>query len=338
MSTDQHFPSVHEGVQSFALSIIVVSYNTRDITLACLDSLAVELKRLPPASVEVIVVDNDSTDGSAEALAGHPAITTYMPLGQNIGFGRANNLAARHASGEYILLLNPDTIVLERAIVHLLDFARSNPDAGIWGGRTLFADGRLNPGSCWGRMTAWNQLCRATGLTGLFKGSEIFNGEAYGSWPRDYIRHVDIVSGCFFLTTRALWRQLDGFDPLFWMYGEEADFCLRAGRVGYRPMITPAATIIHLGGASERTRTGKMVKLLAAKASLIRRHWRPHLVPVGLVLLEAWPFSRWLFLSIVSRLTGSTGLRQSAGVWREIWDARGEWRLGYEAACGAPAE
>lgn len=316
-------------LQGIELSIIVVSYNTRNLTLACLNSLKQEIARLPEASVEVIVIDNASTDGSSEALENHPVISRYMPLTTNLGFGAANNLAARYASGEYLLLLNPDTVVLERAIVTLLAFAKTHPKAGIWGGRTLFPDGRLNPSSCWGRMTTWNQLCRALGLTNLFSGTEIFNGESYGGWRRDWIREVDIVSGCFLMTTRDLWDRLYGFDPLFWMYGEEADFCLRSSKLGYRPMITPAATIIHLGGASERTTTQKTIKLLSAKASLIRRHWQPLYVPVGIALLSAWPVSRWLVLGALAVLTRNPTYRQKAIAWHEIWQARTTWRFGY---------
>ncbi len=143
-------------------------------------------------------------------------------------------LAAHHANGRYILLLNPDTVVLNGAIDKLVEFARLNPKARIWGGRTLFADGTLNPSSCWKRMTFWNQFCRATGLTGILLEYDLFNGEASAAGHRDNVRQVDIVSGCFFLIGRELWEALDGFDPDFFMYGEEADLCLRATGISAR--------------------------------------------------------------------------------------------------------
>src|SRR5690606_35725860 len=118
-------------------------------------------------------------------------------------------------------------------------------------------------------------FCVATGLSSLFRGSSLFNPEGYGGWKRDTVREVDIVSGCFFLIRRELWERLGGFDPAFFMYGEEADLCLRARKLGARPMVTPEATIVHYGGASERVRADKMVRLLQAKALLIRRHWGP---------------------------------------------------------------
>ncbi len=308
------------------VSIVIVSYNTREMTLAAIASVVRETRDV---TCEIIVVDNASTDGSADAIANHPAQTALIQLADNIGFGRANNLGAQHATGNYLLLLNPDTIVTDRAIDRLAAFARENPQALIWGGRTIFADGRLNPASCWQRMTPWNLAMRASGLAALFPNSPVFNPEAYGGWPRDSVREVDIVSGCFLLLPRSTWQKLGGFDPVFFMYGEEADLCLRARRIGARPMITPEATIIHYGGASEKTRTGKMVKLLAAKSTLIARHWPRGTAAIGQTLLALWPLSRWLACTILARVRPNAKSRDAAATWQAVWSARPHWRDGY---------
>ena len=283
------------------VSIIVVSYNTLALTRAALDSVVAQTH---VARYEVIAVDNASADGSAGMIASHPIGADLIRLDENIGFARANTLAARRARGRYILLLNPDTVVLESAIDRLVAFADCHPEARIWGGRTYFADGSLNPSSCWKRMTVWNLICRATGLTGLFPRIGAFNSEAYGGWARHHPRHVDIVSGCFLLIDRPLWSALGGFDPIYFMYGEEADLCLRARALGANPLITPSAQIVHYGGASEPARAGKMVRLLAAKETLIERHWNPLLVPLGQALLAAWPLTRMLALSTAAAITG----------------------------------
>ena len=309
------------------VSILVVSYNTCAMTRAALDSILAETKDV---SYEVIAVDNASTDGSAAMIAAHPLRPEFIRLSENRGFARANNLAARRARGRYLLLLNPDTLVLDSAIDKLVAFAKTEPKARIWGGRTLYACGSLNPSSCWGRMTLWNLFCRASGLTGLFPGHQIFNGEAYGGWQRDTVRHVDIVSGCLFLIEKELWDGLNGFDPLFFMYGEEADLCLRAHAFSARPMITPHATIIHYGGASESARAGKMVRLLAAKVSLVDRHWQPLLVPLGRALLAAWPLTRLIATSVRAALVPSASKLETADAWRQIWRRRNEWQHGYE--------
>jgi N-acetylglucosaminyl-diphospho-decaprenol L-rhamnosyltransferase len=231
-----------------------------------------------------------------------------------------------------LLLLNPDTVILDGAIDKLTEFAGEMPTARIWGGRTLFADHSLNPSSCWGRITAWNLFCRASGLTAIYPNSALFNSEAYGGWKRDSVRSVDIVTGCFFLIERSLWDRLGGFNPLFFMYGEEADLCQRARAFGAAPVVTPAATIIHYGGASERVRADKMVRLIAAKASLIDVHWKPAAAPIGRALLAAWPLSRKLATGLNSIFSDSPSIKQEADVWREIWARRAEWRNGYSTS------
>jgi GT2 family glycosyltransferase len=175
----------------------------------------------------------------------------------------------------------------------------------------------------------WNTFCRATGLTGLFSSSETFNAETFGSWQRDVVRPVDIVSGCFFLIKRKFWNKLGGFDPAFFMYGEEADLCLRAKAYGARPMITPNAVIVHYGGASETTRSSKLIKLLSAKATLIKRHFPDRQKRAGLMLLMIWPLSRWLALHVAAAVTRNRDLITKAQTWHTVWQQREQWRDGW---------
>ena len=310
-----------------ALTVIVVSYNTRAMTLECLASLRAETR----ADFETIVVDNASTDGSAEAIAEEFPEMDLLAETANHGFAGANNLAARRARGEYLLLLNPDTVVLDGAVDRLLAFARANPRALIWGGRTLYGDGSLNPASCWGRMTLWNLFCRASGLTGVFPRSELFNSEAYGGWDRSTERAVDIVTGCFLMIRRGTWEALGGFDPAFFMYGEEADLCLRARALGAAPRVTPEAEIVHYGGAADTVRADKMVRLLSGKISLIDRHFPAWRRPLARALFQAWPLSRMIATRALGAVTGREDLRASAASWSEIWARRAEWRGGWRA-------
>ena len=300
------------------LTIIVVSYNTRAMTLDCLRSVR-DRTQTPH---EVIVVDNASSDGSAEAIAAEFPRMRLMPEMENHGFAKANNLAAEHARGEYLLLLNPDTLVLGNAVDRLLAFARANPAAQIWGGRTLNADRTLNPTCCWRRMTLWNVFCRTSGLSGLFPRSELFNAEAYGGWPRDTVREVDIITGCFLMIRRDFWTALGGFDSTYFMYGEEADLCLRAARQGARPLFTPKAEIVHYDGASDTVRAERMVRILRAKVQVIRDHFPALLRPAGLALFRLWPFSRRIAASAVRR-------DEKARIWDEVWKRRAEWRNGF---------
>ncbi|MEL7048133.1 MAG: glycosyltransferase, partial [Pseudomonadota bacterium] len=239
------------------------------------------------------------------------------------------NLASSHARGHRLLLLNPDTVVMDRAIDRLNDFANKNPKASIWGGRTFFEDGRLNPASCWGRMTVWNQFCRTVGLTALFSKSEVFNGETFGNWQRDSVRHVDIVSGCFLLIDTKLWNDLNGFAPIFFMYGEEADLCLRAKQKGARPTITPDAAIIHIGGASERVRADKVIKLLTAKSELIERHMSGWERAIARTCLHIWPRTRWLAGKLKSLAKPSPDLTEQTEAWAEVINRKVEWHNGF---------
>lgn len=308
------------------ISIVVISFNTRDMTLACLASVHAETR----TPFELIVVDNASTDGSAEAIAQAFPDTILIAETRNHGFAPAHRIAIEHATAPWLLLLNPDTVVLEGAIDKLLDHARETPQAGIWGGRTLFADGSLNPTSAWGRTTPFSIVSRILGLSAIFRRSSFFNSEEIGGWNRDTSREVDIVSGCFFLMRRADWDRLGGFDPAFVMYGEEADLCLRARASGFRPRMTPDATIVHHGGASEAVRADKMVRLMRAKMELIRRHFSPATKGIGGALFALWPLSRALAWTLLAR-AGRRGAAERASTWHDIWRRRNEWKSGYSA-------
>lgn len=298
-------------------SIIVVSYGTREMTLECLRTVRDQTE----TPYELIVIDNASPDGSAEAIAAEFPDAIVMAETENHGFARANNIAAKRARGEFILLLNPDTLVLDHALDRLLAFARKTPAARIWGGRTLFADRSLNPTSCWRRMTLWNLFCRASGLATFFPKSALFHSEAYGGWDRSAEREVDIVTGCMLLISRADWAALDGFDRVFFMYGEEADLCLRAARdLGARPRFTPTAEIVHYGGGATTARTEKYVRIMKARVELARRHFSPWARPVALALINIWPWWRAF----------AAGLARRENIWREVWRQRADWRKGFE--------
>jgi len=315
---------MREGGSVNNLSIIMVSYNTKQITLDSLHSLFEQTEGI---TYEVIVLDNDSSDGSAEAIADAFPQVKLIVSKDNLGFAQGNNVAIREATGEYLLLLNPDTVVLNGAIQKLLAFAGEYPDAKIWGGRTQFKDGSLNKASCWGRMTFWSLFCSTFGLTWAFPNSQLFHSEAYGGWPRDSVRHVDIVSGCFFMIEKAFWHKMNGFSREFFMYGEEADLCLRASAFGAKPIITPDATIVHYGGASEKARADKMVRLFTAKVKLIRNHWSPWMQSMGVGLIAISPLSRLAVLSLL-RVSGKKSAIEAYEVWRLIWRKRDHWLQG----------
>ncbi|MCK5614286.1 glycosyltransferase family 2 protein [Candidatus Pacearchaeota archaeon] len=311
------------------VTIIIISFNTKEMTLSCLESI---YQNTSIDNFEVIVLDNNSSDGSADAIAQKFSSVKLIRSNSNHGFALGNNICVRQANSEFILLLNPDTLILKKSIDHLLAFAKCNKSAGIWGGKTLFADNSLNPNSCHQKMTLWNQFCRTFGLARLFKNSPIFASEHYGGWKRDCVREVDIVSGCFFMISLALWRELGGFSKKYFMYGEESNLCLRAQQKGYRPKITPEACIIHYGGASDPVQVEKKIKLFAAKIDLMQDHWHRYAVFFGRTLMMFRVLSRVVAYKILSWLSqGEKQLfnKKMFPVWLTVLQRRKEWLHGY---------
>jgi len=305
--------------------VIIISYNTVDMTLKAIETLYANTQH---TRFDCVVFDNASVDGSAERIGQAFPHVRVIASYDNIGFARANNAVAQTCVTPYLLLLNPDTETHPGAIDALMKFARNRPQAGIWGGRTVFADGGLNIASCWAAPTLRSLFFRALGLTAMFPQSRFINPETYGSWQRDVIREVDIVVGCFLLIGRPLWRTLGGFGHKYYMYGEDADLCLRARKVGFRPAITPDAQITHHVGASTPRNEEKAILVMKSRATLIADHWPGWKIGVGLFFMWLWAGLRF---AITRPFTNSTHplRRQSAARWTAIWKRRAEWLTGY---------
>jgi len=311
------------GEEQPELTVVIVSFNTREMTLKAIETLYEHARDL---KMQVIVWDNDSNDGSCDAISeAFPEVELHRSP-DNLGFAAGNNLAAESARGEWLLLLNSDTEVLPEAIQNLLEFARQNRGAGVVGGRTLFGDGTLNATSCFNKMTVWSLLCNSVGLSAIIPFS-LFNPERSVSAKMDNVQHVDIVTGCFFLLKTELWHELEGFDRRYFMYAEETDFCLRAAKKGYRPMVTPSATIIHHGGASAISSAAKQQQSYRGKATIIRDHFGHFRKPAGLFLLWFTALNRHAGHSLISALRGSRS--DKADMWKGVWAHRKDWLKGY---------
>jgi N-acetylglucosaminyl-diphospho-decaprenol L-rhamnosyltransferase len=305
---------------SAEVAIVIVSYNTRERTLACVRSV---LAHPPAAATEIVVVDNDSADGSADALELEFPTVTVLRSGGNLGFARAVNLGARASRAEYLLLLNPDTVVRPGALPALLAFARTHPEHGVYGGRTFREDGVLDPSSCWGAPTLWSLTCFALGLSTAFAGSPVFDPESLGRWQRDTVREVPVVTGCLLLVSRADFARVGGMDERFFLYGEDAEFSLRAARAGMRPVIVPDAAIVHAVGASTDARGRKMTMVLAGKVTLLRSAWPPLRARVGVGLLAG---------GVLLRAALETLTRRGDRMWMHAWRHRNDWLPGYPEA------
>lgn len=304
------------------VSILIVTYECGAEARDCLASI---FENTSGVDFEVVVVDNASGDGTADMVRAEFPQVRLIALEENAGFATGSNLAASAAEGEYLLLLNPDTVVHEGAVRNLVEFARRHPEHGLYGGRTLRPDGTVDPGSCWALPSLWSLLCFAAMLSTAFKGSRIFDPESLGGWQRDSVREVGIVTGCLMLAPRSVWERLGGFDLRFFMYGEDADLALRAVRAGYRPAITPDAVITHEVGVSSSSRPDKVILLFRGKATLLRKHWAPGKREAGLALLRLGVGLRALLARLPSRRTEKV----DPGAWRDVWRARRTWLAGY---------
>jgi len=306
------------------LDIILVSYNTAEFTKRAIESVYAETRQ---TDFKIIMVDNDSKDNSVDLIATEFPQVEIIQTGSNLGFAGAVNIGAKASNSPYILLLNPDTVVLDGAIDTLMDFAQKTPQAGVWGGITLNNDLSLNPNNARARLTFKTLLFSALGLSKAFNKSCYFNHDNYGCWDRKSERDVDVVTGCFFLTPRTLWEELEGLDETFFMYAEEADYCIRAIKNGFQPRVTPNARIIHHGGVSESNLSGKMLKLLKGKSELINKHAKNWEKPIHKGLLQLHVLNKLISLKLLSFLKKDK--QATLNEWQIVYDQRKEWLKGY---------
>jgi len=230
------------------VSIIIVSWNTRDILRNCLKSVYEQTKNI---TFEVILIDNASSDGTAEMVRNEFPHVNLIKNSQNRGFAAANNQGMKIARGKYILLLNPDTIILNAAINKTLVFAEQNPEAGVIGCQAFWPDGRRQ-NTCFKfpslKLVAIASLC-------FFRMAKPFHipllhPDRYLNYDFNLQHDVDIVAGCFFLIRKNVIEKVGMFDEQFFMYGEEAEWCYRIQKAGWRIRYFPDAHIVHIYGAS----------------------------------------------------------------------------------------
>lgn len=305
------------------VSVVIVSYQTRQLTLRGITALRA---MCTATSYEVIVVDNASTDGSADAVAHTFPDVRVLRLAHNVGFGQAVNAGARLAGGRWLLLVNPDAEPVGDVIAALLHGAETHPGHGIYTGRTLRADGSDDGRSCFGLPTLWSTACFATGLSTMFRRSRLFNPEELPALDRTIAQPVPAVSGCLALVDRMLFESLGGFAPDYFMYSEDIDLCARATAAGARPMLVPGARLVHVGGASS-TAPDKIAMVLRGRFSYLRAHWTRPRATVGRTLLATGVAVR----AAGSRLTGR------AGYWRQVWAQRAVWLPGWPSTPPAAA-
>jgi hypothetical protein len=259
------------------LSVIVVSYNTRDLLDSCLASTEPETRGLKPAalSTEIIVVDNGSTDGSIDMVRAYYPRVHLIEMGENTGFARATNAGIRASMGRYLMLLNSDTVILDRALADMVSFMDAHPDLAAAGPLLLNTDGTIQT-SCFAFTTVGDMLFESLGLTALFPNSPLFNRRGLGGFDRRSVREVDWVSGACLVVRRSATDSVGLLDEGFFMYGEELDWCYRMKQAGLRVAFFPAARVVHHGRASSARARGVLApRALAGRLRYFRKHHGP---------------------------------------------------------------
>ena len=193
-----------------------------------------------------------------------------------------------------------------------------------YGGRTLKPDGSLEPSSCWGAPSLWSLFLFASGITTFFPKNSLLDPESLGSWQRNTVREVGVITGCFLLARRAVWDELGGLDETYWMYGEDADLAIRARKAGYRPVICPDAELVHEVGKSSDTPVAKTLLLYRGKASLVRKQFTGFRRSAGLILLAT---GTGLRAALTKLKSGDAAER-----WQTLWRERRDWLKGYQNA------
>ena len=248
------------------ISVVIVSYNTRDILRRCLEAL---FENTAGVEIQVLVVDNDSRDGSAQMVREEFPGVNLTANQQNTGFAAANNQAFALARGEYILLLNPDAFVKPGAISRAAEFMRQNRGCGVCGGRIVDPDGSLNPSAR--RFPTWfSNFCTLSGLSSRFAESSFFNRHDFGGFAHDRVKEVDWVPGTFMFLRKSMLDDIGFFDERFYIYYEETDLCMRARKAGWKVYFIPEAEVEHIGGASSKTRKDKAYNRASAQVMNFR--------------------------------------------------------------------
>jgi GT2 family glycosyltransferase len=234
------------GACKMKLSIVILCWNDRKVVLDCLRSIYATVKS---TELEVLVSDNGSTDGSVELIRKEFPQAIVIENGTNLRFAKGNNVAIRASRGEYVLILNPDTIIHEGALDGLVRYADQHPEGGAFGCKVLCRNGDFQPVQR-PINTVRSEWCWALGLGVLSRFSEWFHTGIYTNWHGETERKVGWLAGCFILTRGELLRSLGGFDEQFFYFYEDTDLCRRIWESGHPILYTPKFTITHLGGQS----------------------------------------------------------------------------------------
>ena len=255
------------------LSVLVVTYKSMEEIDDCLRTIPQELLG---RSVEVIVVDNDSSDGIAAYVRDQFPDVTLIESPENLGFGRASNLAYEESSGEYVLFLNPDTVSNEEAYLGCLERLAEDENIGIISPKLVMANGEMDLACRRSIPTIWDGFCRATGLASAFPRVRLFSGYNLTHLADDESYDVGSVNGAFMMAPRGALLRFGVFDEQLFMYAEDLDLCYRCRQAGFRVVYNGRLSLVHLKGMSSNKDSEKMAgAIFSATKQFYLKHFNP---------------------------------------------------------------
>ena len=250
------------------LSVVILNYNVKHFLNLCLESVVEATQNI---KAEIIVVDNASQDGSVAMMAQKFPQVRCIANKENFGFSKGNNIGVKHAQGEYICILNPDTVVSETTFESLLDFCKQNDNVGVVGPKLVDGSGLFLKECKRGAPTPWNAF---TKITGLYKLSSRWFGAYYNmKLAKDTTGKTAAVVGAFMLLKKSIYNEIEGFDESFFMYFEDDDFCYRIARLGYQNYYVPTTKCIHFKGESTLRDKQFQVRFQAGINQFYQKHF-----------------------------------------------------------------
>lgn len=246
------------------LSIVMINYNTKKLTEQAIQSI---LDTKPLCSFEIIIVDNSNQP--EQFFTQQFANTKILSGVENRGFAHGCNTGAAVAQGDYLLFLNSDTIMNKNTLDASVEYLQQHTEVGGLGVQVVLQNGELDHACKRGFPTPWNAFCYFSHLDRLFSKVACLNGYRLNHLDRNKIHQVDAVTGAYLLMPAKLYRQLGGFDEIFFMYGEDLDLCWKIKAAGYQVVYYPFVTCLHLKGQSGKAASNPLVKYHFYNAMLI---------------------------------------------------------------------
>ncbi len=289
------------------LSVVIVSYNVKFFLEQCLSSLkkAIDGSSVLNSNTEVFVIDNASTDGTIDFL--NPLFPDFCFIQNNIntGFAKANNQAVSLSKGDFLLFLNPDTIVAEDSLDICVSFFKTMPDAGAVGVKMIDGAGNYLAESKRGFPTPAASFFKMMGFTSLFPRSKLFSAYYLGHIHKDSPHSIDVLPGAFMMIRKMIIDIIGGFDEQFFMYAEDIDLSFRIKQIGYQNYYLPQSFIIHFKGESTR-RDIKYVKVFYHAMELfIKKHFTNNYSSIHLYILKLGIRFRQALANLQLRFEGS---------------------------------